>query len=120
MRDYFADGEIDGVFLNFSDPWPKARQSKRRLTSPDYVSGYRDALSDGGFIRLKTDSSDFFAYSRECVEGERGFEITALTNDLHASEYAADNEATEYELRFLNLDKRIHYLEARRLPRVWT
>jgi tRNA (guanine-N7-)-methyltransferase len=114
MRDYFADGELGGVFLNFSDPWPKARQEKRRLTSPGYLRGYGDALADGGFLRFKTDSADFFAYSRACIEAEPGFEITALTEDLHASAYAEENELTEYELRFLNLNKKIQYLEARR------
>jgi tRNA (guanine-N7-)-methyltransferase len=118
MCDYFAGGEIDGVFLNFSDPWPKARQEKRRLTSPGYLNGYRDALADGGFLRFKTDSADFFAYSRARIEEAPGFEITALTSDLHASEYADDNEMTEYELRFLNLNKKIRYLEARKLPRL--
>jgi tRNA G46 methylase TrmB len=118
MRDYFEDGEIDGVFLYFSDPWPKARQEKRRLTSPGYLNGYRDALAEGGFLRLKTDSADFFTYSRARIEADPGFEITALTNDLHASEYAGDNEMTEYELRFLNLNRKIRYLEARRLSRL--
>jgi tRNA (guanine-N7-)-methyltransferase len=119
MRDYFAGGEIDGIFLNFSDPWPKARQEKRRLTSPGYLNGYRHALADGGFLRLKTDSADFFAYSRARVEADPGFEITALTEDLHASEYAGVSEMTEYELRFLNLNKKIHYFEARKLSRLW-
>jgi tRNA (guanine-N7-)-methyltransferase len=117
MRDYFADGELDGVFLNFSDPWPKARQEKRRLTSPGYLSGYRDALADGGFVRFKTDSADFFAYSRARLEADPGFEITAMTSDLHASGYAGLSEMTEYELRFLHLNRKIHYLEARKLPR---
>ncbi|MDR1496470.1 MAG: hypothetical protein LBS67_06100 [Clostridiales Family XIII bacterium] len=118
MRDYFADGELDGVFLNFSDPWPKVRQSKRRLTSPGYLNGYLAALAAGGFIRFKTDSNDFFEYSRACVDAAGGFEITALTDDLHVSEYAASNETTEYEMRFLNLNKKIHYLEARKRPRL--
>jgi tRNA (guanine-N7-)-methyltransferase len=115
MGDYFADGELDGVFLNFSDPWPKSRQRKRRLTSPGYLDGYVRALSGDGFVRFKTDSADFFEYSRECFEAHRGFELTALTCDLHASEYAADSEMTEYEKRFINLNRKIHYLEARRL-----
>jgi tRNA (guanine-N7-)-methyltransferase len=119
MRDYFTDGELSGVFLNFSDPWPKARQEKRRLTSPGYLRGYRDALASGGFLRFKTDSADFFAYSRARIEEDPGFEITALTEDLHASAYAGDNELTEYELRFLNLNKKIHYFEARKLSRLW-
>jgi tRNA (guanine-N7-)-methyltransferase len=118
MRDYFDEGELSGVFLNFSDPWPKTRQRKRRLTSPGYLDGYLYSLAYGGFIRFKTDSADFFDYSRECLEAHPGFEITALTNDLHASEYATDSEMTEYEKRFLNLHMKIHYLEARKSVRL--
>jgi tRNA (guanine-N7-)-methyltransferase len=119
MRDYFGEGELNGVFLNFSDPWPKTRQQKRRLTSPGYLDGYMRALTYGGFIRFKTDSADFFDYSRECLDAHPGFEITALTNDLHASGYASDSEMTEYERRFLNLNMKIHYLEARRSARLF-
>jgi tRNA (guanine-N7-)-methyltransferase len=114
MRDYFGEGELSGVFLNFSDPWPKTRQRKRRLTSPGYLDGYLYSLTNGGFIRFKTDSADFFEYSRECLNAYPGFEITAMTNDLHASEYAGDSEMTEYERRFLNLNVKIQYLEARK------
>jgi tRNA (guanine-N7-)-methyltransferase len=114
MRDYFGEGELSGVFLNFSDPWPKTRQRKRRLTSPGYLDGYLHTLTHGGFIRFKTDSADFFEYSRECLNAYPGFEITALTNDLHDSEYAAGSEMTEYERRFLNLNVKIRYLEARK------
>ncbi|MDR1292554.1 MAG: tRNA (guanosine(46)-N7)-methyltransferase TrmB [Clostridiales Family XIII bacterium] len=117
MRDYFGEGELSGVFLNFSDPWPKTRQRKRRLTSPGYLDGYMHALAYGGFIRFKTDSADFFDYSRECLGAHPGFEITALTDDLHTSGYAADSETTEYERRFLNLNMKIHYLEARKSAR---
>jgi tRNA (guanine-N7-)-methyltransferase len=118
MRDYFDEGELNGVFLNFSDPWPKTRQRKRRLTSPGYLDGYLHSLTNGGFIRFKTDSADFFEYSRECLNAHPGFEITALTDDLHASEYAEDSEMTEYERRFLNLNVKIQYLEARKRGRI--
>ncbi|MDR2162535.1 MAG: hypothetical protein LBO70_01100 [Clostridiales Family XIII bacterium] len=116
MRDYFEEGELDGIFLNFSDPWPKLRQSKRRLTSPDYLRGYLHTLADGGFIRFKTDNADFFVYSRECISSEPGLEITAMTDDLRASEYAEGSEMTEYEMKFVKLGKKIHYLEARKSP----
>jgi len=112
MRDFFADGELNGIYLNFSDPWPKARQEKRRLTSPRYLDGYQDVLAENGFLRFKTDNKDFFAYSRASIENHPGFEITGLTNDLHDSAYAKDNVMTEYERRYLNLQKKINYLEA--------
>lgn len=114
MRDYFAPRELDGIFLNFSDPWPKNRQQKRRLTSPRYLDGYRNVLKDGGFVRFKTDNADFFDYSLASVGEHPGFEITVVTRDLHASEYERDNVMTEYEKRFLNLNKKICMLEARK------
>jgi tRNA G46 methylase TrmB len=112
MRDFFVPGELSGIFLNFSDPWPKSRQQKRRLTSPRYLDGYADVLADGGFLRFKTDNADFFAYSVECIKEHPRFEVTGLTNDLHGSEYAQENVMTEYERRYLNLRKKINYIEA--------
>jgi tRNA (guanine-N7-)-methyltransferase len=117
MRDYFGEGELNGIFLNFSDPWPKTRQRTRRLTSPGDLDGYGPALTRRGFVRFKTDDRDFFEYSSECFRTHPEFEIIALTDDLHASEYAGDSEMTEYERRFLNLNRKIHYLEARRSVR---
>jgi tRNA (guanine-N7-)-methyltransferase len=113
MSDFFADGELDGIFLNFCDPWPKARQEKRRLTSPKYLDGYARALISGGFIRFKTDNDKLFAYSKAQFESLTCFEITAETHDLHNSKWGEKSIRTDYELRFLNLNKKIHYLEAR-------
>ncbi|MDR3225270.1 MAG: hypothetical protein LBT52_03110 [Clostridiales Family XIII bacterium] len=112
MRDFFAEGELNGIYLNFSDPWPKARQEKRRLTSPRYLNGYLNVLTESGFLRFKTDNTDFFAYSRTSIEDHPGLEITGITEDLHRSGYAEDNVMTEYERRYLNLQRKINYLEA--------
>jgi tRNA (guanine-N7-)-methyltransferase len=114
MKDFFAEDEISGIYLNFSDPWPKSRQEKRRLTSPRYLDGYAFALAEGGFLRFKTDNEDFFAYSHAALAARDDFRVVAETDDLHASPLAAANIETEYELRFLNLHRPIHYLEARR------
>jgi tRNA (guanine-N7-)-methyltransferase len=114
-RTYFADAELSGIYLNFSDPWPKARHAKRRLTSEQYLKGYLRVLEPGGFLQLKTDDDAFCAYSRAGIEAFSEFEIVAYTEDLHRSVYARGNIMTEYERKFLNLNKRIKYLLARRL-----
>ncbi|MDR1953358.1 MAG: tRNA (guanosine(46)-N7)-methyltransferase TrmB [Clostridiales Family XIII bacterium] len=114
MDMYFAESELLGIYLNFSDPWPKARHEKRRLTAPGYLAGYLHALEAGGFLRVKTDNDDFFAYSRTGIEAMPGFEIVECTDDLHRSAYGRGNVMTEYEHKFLNIGRRIKYLFARR------
>ena len=107
----FADREINGLYLNFSDPWPKDRHEKRRLTSPNAMENYKKVLVLGGFVEQKTDNPDFFRYSYEKFK-EAGFEIAEYTKDLHASEYNDHNVLTEYERKFINLGKKIMYLKA--------
>ena len=117
MDEFFADGELDGIFLNFSDPWPKGRNYKRRLTYEGRLRQYARALAPGGLIRFKTDNEALFAFTEEqialCAE-EAGLEVLALTHDLHASPYAADSPATEYEDKFVAEGKKIHYVELRK------
>jgi tRNA (guanine-N7-)-methyltransferase len=114
--DFFAEGELDGIYLNYSDPWPKARQEKRRLTSPQYLAGYQKALKPGGFLRFKTDNEALFAYSTEKIKEQSGFKITKQTDDLQntacADAGAGANIETEYERKFRNLRRPIHFIEA--------
>ena len=114
MTDWFTPGELDGIFLNFSDPWPKDRNYKRRLTYEGRLRQYAAALAPGSFIRFKTDNDALFAFTEEqvrlCAE-EAGLAVRALTHDLHASPYAGASPATEYEDKFAAAGKKIHYLE---------
>lgn len=82
LNDYFEQGEIAGIYLNFSDPWPKARHAKRRLTYRDYLKNYKQVLTEGGFIEFKTDNDDLFEFTLEEI-AECGFEIVEMTRDLH-------------------------------------
>ena len=107
----FADREINGLYLNFSDPWPKDRHEKRRLTAPAAVENYKKNLILGGFVAQKTDNLDFFRYSYEKFR-EAGFEIVEYTKDLHTSEYNEQNVLTEYEKKFINFGKKIMYFKA--------
>ena len=109
MEEHFAQEELDGIYLNFSDPWPKKRHEKRRLTHKDYLIGYKKALKSGGFIEIKTDSQGLFDFTLGQCE-MAGFRITDQSRDLHKSSLAAKEITTQYERRFMLLDKPIYYL----------
>ena len=100
LCDLFAPASIGRIYLNFSDPWPKERHARRRLTSPQYLARYKTILSPGGTLEFKTDNQDLFDWSEEQVQQE-GWEILALTKDLHADPVLSQgNIMTEYEQRF--------------------
>ena len=102
---------FDRIYLNFSDPWPKKRHAKRRLTSSSYLEVYKKLLSDVGEIHFKTDNQDLFAFSLESFE-ENGFALKNTTDDLHNSEFNQDNVVTEYERNFSAKGFTIHRTEA--------
>jgi len=95
----FAKEEIDRIYLNFSDPWPKDRHAERRLTSKRYLNIYKNILAYGGQIEFKTDNHALFDYSLESAP-LAGWNVRETTYDLHNSEYAEGNVMTEYEERF--------------------
>ena len=95
----FDKDEIERIYLNFSDPWPKDRHALRRLTSPRYLALYNEFLRKDGYIAFKTDNRSLFDYSIESAK-ESGWKVKDVTNDLHHSEYAAGNIMTEYETKF--------------------
>ena len=102
---------VDALYLNFSDPWPKKRNAKRRLTAPAFLEQYKTVLKPGARIFFKTDNVGLFAYSLGTF-AECGFTLENVTNDLHASPLAADNIETEYEKNFSAKGYTINYLEA--------
>ncbi len=98
--DVFEAGEVDRIYLNFSDPWPKDRHAKRRLTSMRYLERYDQILSKEGHIEFKTDNQDLFAWSLEQVE-PAGWKLIASTTDLHHDTVLNEgNVMTEYEQKF--------------------
>lgn len=107
----FAPGELVGIYLNFSDPWPKARHEKRRLTHHLRLAAYAKAIGKGGVIEIKTDNDDLFAFTLEQIT-LAGLELEAVTDDLHHSIYAEDNILTEYEEKFSGAGKNIHFARA--------
>lgn len=113
INDIFAENEISRIYLNFSDPWPKDRHAKRRLTSKEFLARYDKFLHPDGEVIFKTDNSDLFAFSLEQVE-TADWKLRNYTYDLHHSEYAEGNVMTEYEERFSSIGNPIHRLVAYR------
>ena len=99
INDVFAENEVDGIYLNFSDPWPKDRHAKRRLTSRQFFARYEKLLKPEGKIQFKTDNSALFDFSLEEVEATN-FKATDVSSDLHNSEWNEGHVMTEYEERF--------------------
>ena len=100
IGEIFGEQEVDGIYLNFSDPWPKDRHAKRRLTSVQFLGRYEGILSDAGQVEFKTDNQDLFQFSLDSAE-EAGWNIVASTWNLHHDEILnAGNVMTEYEERF--------------------
>lgn len=95
----FPDRSFDCIYLNFSDPWPKSGYARRRLTHAVFLERYRRLLIPGGMLKFKTDNADLFAFSLEQFAA-CGLELLWQTDDLHASDRAADNVMTEYERNF--------------------
>lgn len=110
LLDVFEDNEVNGIYLNFSDPWPKKRHFKRRLTAEGYLEKYKRVLMPKGEIHLKTDNADFFEFSVEQLE-KAGFFLKNRCDDLHQSDFQG-NVMTEYEEKFSGLGFPIHRIEA--------
>ena len=99
IEEVFDKDEVDRIYLNFSDPWPKDRHAKRRLTSTRFLERYDNILTPEGRVMFKTDNKDLFDFSLEQVE-EAGWILENHTYDLHHSEYNEGNVMTEYEEKF--------------------
>ena len=100
LNTYFAEGEIEKIYLNFSDPWPKERHARRRLPSSEYLRRYDRILAQGGVIEFKTDNKDLFEFAVDEVT-QSAFEIAQITRDLHNDPVMnVGNIMTEYEEKF--------------------
>ena len=99
LTDIFENGEVERIYLNFSDPWKKSKQAKRRLTYVTFLEKYKQILTGDGQVHFKTDNRPLFDFSLEQFE-EFGANVSELTFDLHNSEYNDNNIMTEYEKNF--------------------
>ncbi len=109
IEDIFNNNEIGRIYLNFSDPWPKKRHTKRRLTYRKILKLYEDVLIPKGELHFKTDNVVLFEFS---IEELRNFdwEIKMMTKNLHNSEYLKGNVMTEYEEKFVKKGEAIYKL----------
>lgn len=110
LTNYFDDHEIDLLYLNFSDPWPKKRHEKRRLTYKSFLDTYKQILPEGGEIHFKTDNRGLFEYSLASFS-QYGMTLKQVWLDLHASDYEG-NVMTEYEKKFSDKGQVIYRVEA--------
>lgn len=108
LGDYFAEDEVDRIYLNFSDPWPRKKQYKNRLSHPNFLKIYSTFLKKGAEIHQKTDNQDLFDFSVESYR-ENGFSCEILETA------PADNIMTEYETKFTELGMPIYRCVAKRL-----
>ncbi|HGH0815519.1 TPA: tRNA (guanosine(46)-N7)-methyltransferase TrmB [Staphylococcus pseudintermedius] len=111
LTDYFRQGEVDRIYLNFSDPWPKKRHAKRRLTYRSFLALYQQILREDGELHFKTDNRGLFAYSLESMS-QFGMYFTKINLNLH-QEDEGDNIPTEYEHKFAEKGSRIYRMEAK-------
>lgn len=112
LSDLFETGEVERIYLNFSDPWPKKRYMKRRLTYREFLQSYRHILGERGELFFKTDNKGLFEFSLNefCTDK---WNLSNICFDLHNSEYMQDNIMTEYEQKFSEKGMPIYRLEAR-------
>ncbi len=99
----FGAGEVDRIYLNFSDPWPKDRHAKRRLPSKEFLARYDVILKKDGILEFKTDNRDLFDFAVEELE-PAGWKAQVITYDLHSDEGLMEgNVMTEYEEKFSSM-----------------
>lgn len=110
IEDFFEFGEIKRIYLNFSDPWKKNKQAKRRLTHKNFLDRYKKVLREGDYIWFKTDNRNLFEFSLNSFAQEN-YKLENITLDLHNSGFEG-NVVTEYEQRFLDEGAPIYRLEA--------
>lgn len=110
LEDVFAPDELSRVYLNFSDPWPKKKHARRRLTHANFVAKYRNVLNAKGEIHFKTDSRSLFEFSLNSF-ADLGLRMRNISLDLHAEERREDLVLTEYETKFADMGMPIYRLE---------
>lgn len=107
LTEIFAPGEVDGIYLNFCDPWPRKKNAKRRLTYHSFLERYAWILSPNGKVEFKSDNAKLFAWSVEEMQ-EYGWKLDEVTDDLHAN--GPVGVMTGYEIKFYELGTPIHRL----------
>ncbi|TQQ84771.1 tRNA (guanosine(46)-N7)-methyltransferase TrmB [Peptacetobacter hominis] len=111
LTDYFAEGELSRIYINFCDPWPKNRWAKRRLTHSGFLERYRKCLDSNGEIHFKTDNEKLFEFSLNEIS-QNGWMLKNISLNLAESDFEG-NVTTEYEDKFMSMGMKIYRLEAK-------
>ena len=118
LSDRFLPHSVERIYLNFSDPWPKARHDKRRLTYHKRLENYFQVMGEDGFVEFKTDNEGLFEFTLEEIQllAEKGLEMAEMTRNLHGpdSQLESRQVTTEYEDKFRAAGKNINYVKIKR------
>ncbi len=112
INSIFAENEVDQIYLNFSDPWPKRRQAKRRLTSNKFLERYKLVLKPNSLIKFKSDNYGLFESSMMTFNSNEKFVIESISLNLY-SDLPKDNIQTEFEKRFVEMGNSIYYIKVK-------
>lgn len=107
--DYFPNNFFNKIFLNFSDPWPKKRHAKRRLTSNNYLDIYKKILAKDGIVEFKTDNDNLYNYSLEIIKARKDIDIIKHVKNLYKSK-KTNGLLTEYEKKFIEMGSSIKFI----------
>lgn len=110
VTEYFDEDELSGIYLNFSDPWPKERHAKRRLTHTRFLKGYEKVIKNSGIVEFKTDNDALFEFTIGEIKAN-DFEILEYSRDIHNSAFPSKDITTEYEDKFKGVNKTINYVK---------
>lgn len=115
LESYFAENEVESIWITFPDPRPRTRDIRRRLTHPRYLTLYRNIMKPGGWVYLKTDNEGLFRYTLETLKTFDGVDNLEWTDDLYASKFEADHFGlqTRYEQKYLEQGTKIKFLKFR-------
>lgn len=114
----FGEGTLDGVYINFPDPWDKKRWHKNRILNPEFIKAMHSMLKPDGFLSYKTDHASYFAATRSILDGLQIFSIESLETDLHSSPLANETPPTEFESLFRSKGLPVMYLRAKKIGRL--
>jgi len=109
IYDYFPNNFFNKIFLNFSDPWPKKRHAKRRLTSNNYLDIYKKILAKDGIVEFKTDNDNLYNYSLEIIKARKDIDIIKHVKNLYKSK-KTNGLLTEYEKKFIEMGSSIKFI----------
>ena len=113
VNEFFSKGEVEEIFINFCDPWPKRRHAKRRLVYRKFLDVYKEILVANGQIHFKTDNEKLFEFALNEMS-DSGLRLKNIAFDLHSSDYEG-NITTEYEQKFAQKGMKIFRCEAHKI-----